>query len=181
MNYSRYNKRHAQTLIPLLAAGLLVDHSQLLPDPDLLASLGHKPKPFRCFKDEHDRASELEPSHLLPCGQRLTPEERRRLRVDGLGESMRRVLRVSFVRSKVLRVRVMRRRRVSDVSARLRWDRLTLSKLMQMLPTFVAPTGTIPKNPYLHRPRTDLQQERQPLVSFPASFSQTRPLDNTHA
>ena len=31
---------------------------------------------------------------------------------------------------------------------------LTLSKLMFILPTFVAPTGTMPKNPCLQRPRS---------------------------
>lgn len=34
------------------------------------------------------------------------------------------------------------------------WRTVTWSKLILMLPTFVAPTGTIPKKPCFHRPRS---------------------------
>ena len=40
----------------------------------------------------------------------------------------------------------------SNLSQGVRHRARTLSKLTLMLPTFVAPTGTMPKNPYRHRP-----------------------------
>ena len=109
-------------------------------------------KVLRGFEHQDDRAPETETTHFLCRRQRLPVEQRGRGGVGGFGVRSRWRRTAADVRAKGL---TGVGSRICQIGARTHdVELLTESKFTLMLPTFVAPTGTILKKPYRHRPRS---------------------------
>lgn len=129
------------------------DVAHRLANLDELTLLDVKDKVLGRLKDEDNRAPELEPAHLVARVQRLAAQEGRRLLVASLDVRAGRVRADSVVGPQGL---WMQKEGEGQTLARTGGENQerTLSKLTTMLPTLVAPTGTMLKKPCFHRPRT---------------------------